>query len=61
MKRVGLASMVILSLLLLSAFAWPGNFWSHVRDARPEAILTGTVLLSLASVLRRNSPAKDVR
>lgn len=38
-----------------STHAWPtATQWVQTLDARPEAVLTGAVLLMLASVLRRN-------
>jgi hypothetical protein len=34
---------------------WPtATSWVQPRDARPEAVLTGAVLLMLASLLSRN-------
>ena len=52
MKLTLVVSMVMAGL---GAAIWPTSApWVHTLDARPEAIATGSALLVLASILRRN-------
>ena len=54
MKLTFVASLVMAGL---GAAIWPTTAqWVHTLDARPEAVATGSALLVLAAILRRNLP-----
>jgi hypothetical protein len=60
--RFAMKSLIVTSIfgvVVLAAIATPASaVWSRALDARPEAVATGSALLALASLLRRNLPTR---
>jgi ABC-type transport system involved in cytochrome c biogenesis permease subunit len=62
MKRLAVPVMFVVVAAVCSTPILADTFtWMSRVDARPEAVLTGTALLALASILRRSYPNRGAR